>query len=140
MKLYCTTVVIPEFSDVAGKIAVLIKKRMNDAYKGQDFGGGLDTFTICLYVTYFEASSTLEEARLNHGIEIFQDFRTKELMKGLGIIVVVDPDLARNMTEEDFKSDVFNKIGYTFDNFDINTPSEFDVESFSFFVKSSLVS
>lgn len=61
-------------------------------------------------------------------------------MKGLGIIVVVDPDLARNMNEEDFKRDVFNKIGYIFDNFDINTPSEFDVESFSCFVKSCLVS
>lgn len=100
MKLYCTAVVIPEFSDVAGKTAVFIQKRMNDAYGGQDFGGGLDAFTICLYVTYFEASSTLEEARLNHGIEVFQDSRTKKIMKGLGIIVVVDPDLAGNMTEK----------------------------------------
>lgn len=139
MKLYCTAVVIPEFSDVAGKTAVFIQKRMNDAYEGQDFGGGLDAFTICLYVTYFEASSTLEEARLNHGIEVFQDSRTKKIMKGLGIIIVVDPDLAGNMTEKNFRSNVVDKIFNVFDNFDISIPLEFNIEDFSCFVKSCLV-
>lgn len=137
MKLDCNSISDSEFCDLVGAATTSIEERMNEKFSGGDFGGGIDQFTIAIYVSYFDSDTLLESLEENHGVGVCQDYKTGKNITYLCISVLVDPDLARNMSLEEFKSDVIGKVFNLFENFDMEVPESFRVSDLFLFLKNT---